>query len=630
MSSNIDELSKSKLFSEFAPVSTEKWEEIINKDLKGADYDKRLIWKTTEGFNVRPYYRAEDLENIEYLKTNPNEFPFTRGNKKDNNNWDIRQDIETENILEANKIALDAISKGANSIGFKAKNIANSNDMTAILSEIDLTKISINFNFTKSYTLIFDLFSKEVERQNIDLSEVRGSLNFDPISFLLLNGNFYNSKENNFEEALYLLKNSKLPNFKLITINGQFIHNSGASIVQELGFSLASANEYVSQLLNKGLSIDEITPKIQFSFAVGSNYFLEIAKLRAARVLWANIVEQYSPKNKEYLKININTTTSFWNKSIYDPYVNMLRTTTEAMSAAIGGSDSITVQPFDITYKNPDEISRRIARNTQTILKSESYFDKIVDPSAGSYYIETLTNSIAEASWKLFQLVEEKDGIIEAVLKNFVQDEIEKTCQQRNMDIAMRKQVILGTNQYPNLNEMMIDKIDSAFQKDNTQTKPQIAKKISIYRASEEFEKIRLEVETSVKSGNKVPKVFLYTTGNLAMRKARATFSTNFFGCAGYNVKEFGGYSSFDESKNDLTNFNPNIVVICASDEDYALVGCDLIKEVKKLLPNSKVVIAGNPTEIISQLKEAGTDDFIHVRSNVLETLKKFNSLLIV
>ncbi|MFA6925209.1 MAG: methylmalonyl-CoA mutase family protein [Bacteroidales bacterium] len=627
MSSTIDKLSNGKLFTEFPPISTIEWEEKIKEDLKGADYEKKLVWKTIEGFSVRPYYRAENLDNLEYLKCLPGEFPFTRGNKKYNNDWEIRQDIETEDIQEANIIARDAVSKGANAIGFRVKIVNKAEEMQALLKGIDLTEVSINFTSSKSFPATLDLFLKEIERQKLDSAKIKGSLGFDPLSYLLLQGNFFTTKDNNFVEAAYLINKVKLelPNFKVITINGNYIHNSGSSLVQELGFSIASANEYVFQLLSKGIEIDEIAPRILFSYAVGSNYFLEIAKLRAARVLWAKVVEQYKPKYKESMQINIHTTTSQWNKTIYDTHVNILRLTTEAMSGAIGGSDSILVQPFDNTFKDGDEFSSRISRNIQTILKSESHFDKVVDPSAGSYYIENLTDSIANTSWKLFQKTEEQGGFIESILKNFVQDEIEKTCQQRNIDIAMRKQIILGTNQYPNLNEQMLDKTTKAKSKEYNFEKKTICKKIKMYRGAEAFEEIRFTVE---KSGKR-PKVFLFAIGNLAMRKARAMFATNFFGCAGYEIIDNAGFKTIEEGLETVKKIEPEIVVICSSDEEYAKIGSEISRGIKTNSAKTKIIVAGNPTEIIEKLKEAGVDDFIHVRSNVLETLKKYNNLLI-
>ncbi|MDP4267507.1 MAG: methylmalonyl-CoA mutase family protein, partial [Bacteroidota bacterium] len=353
---NKNNTSNTKLFEEFPPVSTQQWEDIIIKDLKGADYQKKLIWKTIEGFDVKPYYRAEDIKDLEHLNANPSEFPYTRGIKTDNNNWLIRADYCTSDIQNTNSHVLGAIEKGLDSVGFRVNNINTAEEMSLLLIGIDLTKTEINFLGARSYAKIIELFIEEIKRQNIDSSKVRGSLNFDSLSFALMHGDFHGDRKENFDEAVKIIKLIKenIPNFRAITINAQCMNNSGASNVQELGFALAIGNEYLSELTDRGLDIDTIASQIRFCFGVGSDYFMEIGKLRAARTLWAKIVEAYNPKHLESAYAFIHCITTSFNKSIFDPYVNMLRSTTESMSAAIGGCDSLTVNPFDSTYKRSD------------------------------------------------------------------------------------------------------------------------------------------------------------------------------------------------------------------------------------------------------------------------------------
>jgi methylmalonyl-CoA mutase len=614
-----DKLKSAKLFSEFPPITTKQWEEKIMADLKGADYEKKLIWKTTEGINVKPYYRAEDLEQLEYLNVPPAEYPFVRCTKT-NNNWEIRQDIEETNPERANKIAVNAIARGAEGIGFDAKEIYNAEDLKVLLQKIDLAAISIHFTSAVSFSLLCDLLIHEVEQQKIDASKIKGSFNFDPLTYLLMYGKFQESGENTFSEAADLIKKiqKKLPHFQTITINGQYFHNGGASIVQELAFGLASANEYLAQLTEKGISIDDVAPKIQFVFSIGSNYFMEIAKLRTVRLLWAKIVEQYKPASKDSMKCFIHAVTSEWNKSTYDLYVNMLRNTTEAMSAAIGGCDSMTVNTFDNTIKKSNEFSERNARNTQLVLKKESYLDNVVDPSAGSYYIENLTDSIAEATWKLFLEVEENGGFIKVAESGYVINKIEETCQKRDLDIAMRKQIILGTNQYPNLNENMLDKMTPH---------ADISKLggLKQYRGAGAFEALRLSTEAFEQDGHKRPAVFLFTFGNLAMRKARAGFTTNFFGCAGYKIIDNTGFKTVEDGVAAAIKSEADIIVFCSSDDEYAELVPKANKMLKESKPDVRLVVAGNPVQLIDILKQSGVDDFIHVRSNLLDTLGKYH-----
>jgi methylmalonyl-CoA mutase len=610
-----------KLFPEFPPVSTSQWEEKINADLKGGDYEKKLIWKTDEGISVKPYYRSEDLDGLEYLSVLPGEIPFVRGVKKGKNDWIIRQDVYTEDITEANRIALDAVSRGAGAVGLNARGITSHKQMQQLLNGIDITTTGINFISSRSFPLTLELFIYELAHRGLEGVKIEGSLNFDAIGFLLLHGNFYQSMQSNMDEAEYLIRTivKRLPGFHAITVNGHLFQNAGATLVQELAFSLASGNEYMADLTSKGLPTGTLAESIRFSFGIGSNYFMEIAKLRAARLLWATIVEQYKPENPESARMFIHSTTSLWNKSVYDPYVNLLRTTTEGMSAAIGNTDSMSVLPFDFPYKDESEISRRIARNQQLILKEEANLDKIIDPAAGSYYIESLTNSIAMHAWDLFKLIEDKGGLIECIKSGFIQDEIEKSCRKKDMDIAQRKIVILGTNQYANPLESVSANIEKPQETLNEELP--VYKKLHIYRGARAFEEVRLATENAVANGKKKPSVFLLTIGNAGMRKARATFATNFFGCAGYEILDNAGFKTVEDGVRAALDSKAEIIVLCSSDEEYAAIAPAACKAIRSENKTTMILVAGYPKDLVETLKSEGVDDFIHVRTNVLEFL---------
>ena len=614
-------MAEEKLFTEFPPISTEQWEATINKDLKGADYEKKLVWRTDEGFNVRPYYRAENLKDIDYLNTLPAEFPYTRGTKADNNHWEIVQEIEEADPQKANAIALDALKRGATTIAVNAANLSNATALAALLNGIDLNKTGVQFNHVKSFLDLMKLFLQYVEEKGYDKQVVSGSINFDPLTYRLKHNKFYFSQEEDMMQAVELLNMVEgMKNFKLINVNGILLHNAGSTIVQELGYTLALANEYIAFCTEHGVKMEKAASRMQLTLSVGSNYFMEIAKLRAARLLWSTIVAQYKPACDCAYKIRINTVASTWNKTLYDPYVNMLRSTTEGMSAVIGGSDAISLQPFDVAYKESDEFSRRIARNVQVILKEEAFMDRVVDPAAGSYYVETLTNAIAEHAWKLFQSVEANGGALKAIEDGSLQAEIEKSCQKRDMDIATRRYILLGTNQYPNIKETMADKVERVVKDENEGLKT--------YRGAIAFEEIRLDTEKYAEKNGR-PKVYLLKLGNLAMRQARAGFITNFFGCAGYEIVEPAGFATVEEGVKAAGEAKPDLIVVCSSDEEYATLGVEAAKQCKAQFPNIPFLVAGNPTECLDALKEAGTDDFIHVKVNILESLKKYNELLL-
>jgi len=610
---------ENKLFQEFPPVTTEQWEEVIIKDLKGADYQKKLVWRTDEGFQVRPYYRAEDLNNLDYLEALPNQFPYTRGFKTKDNKWKIVQEITEKDPVKANFIATNALMKGADTVSFCTKNVNSEHDLALLLQNIDLEKNAVQFRCATSYIELMKWFVQIVNNQKYDKTKIAGAIDFDAIIYALKKGKFYRDEATDLQEVVELLTlTSELPLFKIVNVNGLAMHNAGATIVQELGYTLSVANEYLAFATEKGIASEKMASKMQFTLSVGSNYFMEIAKLRAMRLLWSTLIGQYHPACDCAYHIVINSVASSWNKTLYDPYVNMLRSTTEAMAAALGGADSIALKPFDVAYKQEDEFSSRISRNTQIILKEESYFDKVVDPAAGSYYIENLTNSIIEHAWNLFRETELNGGFISLIKKGIIKEEIEQSAQKRDMDIATRKYVLLGTNQYPNANEFMLDKIET--------TKTCDSEGLKSYRGAAAFEALRLQTEAFTKKDHR-PKVFLLKVGNLAMRQARAGFITNFFGCAGYEILDNAGFANAEEGVKAALNATPDIIVLCSSDEEYATLGVEIVQKIKKIKNNIPVLIAGNPTEIVDILNEAGIDDYIHIKNNVLEKLNEYNKV---
>ncbi|MFH1936948.1 MAG: methylmalonyl-CoA mutase family protein [Bacteroidota bacterium] len=616
------------LFQEFPPVMTGEWEEKIKNDLKGDNYARKLIWNTPEGFPVKPYYRSEDLEGLEYLKNLPGEFPYIRGFRQGGNDWIIRQDILSGQVDEANKSALDAIKNGAQAIGFNAREIITHSQMQAILNGIDLEQIAVHFFRSRSYPLTAELLLYEIERQGIDQQWVTGSINFDPVSYLLVHGDIYLSQDNDLEETEYLVKTlqKKLPQFRVINVNGYRFQDAGSTLVQELAFTLASGNEYLAGLTERGFPPDSVASRITFTFAISSSYFLEIAKLRAARLLWSKIVDQYHPANLGSCRMNIHCVTARWNKTIVDPFVNMLRTTTEGMSAALGNTDSLSLLPFDIAYKTPEPFAERIARNQQMILKEESSIHKVVDPAAGAYFIENMTDSIALHAWNLFKEVEERGGMVESVKQEYIQDAVTASRRQKEMDFAQRKLLLLGTNQYPNLSDKILDRISTKDTREDGS--PSTYKKMLPFRAAEPFEKLKFATERHLASGQKEPTVFLFTMGNLAMLRARAGFATNFFGCAGFRIIDNPGFGSVDQGVQEALASSADIIVICSSDDEYRKIVPDITCKLKEQRPSLLVVVAGFPEGIAEELQKAGVDGFIHVKSNLLEELTAYQHRL--
>lgn len=611
---------KEKLFSEFAPVSTEEWMAKITADLKGVPFEKKLVWKTGEGFNVNPFYRAEDIEGLKTTESLPGEFPYVRGTKKDND-WKVRQNIEVTCFKGANEKALDILNKGVTSLGFIIKGSdVNAENIATLLDGICPECVELNFNTCNCKAeMLIGILADYFKGKGADLEKCKGSVNYDPFKKPLVKG-----KENEdwVEAAAAVLKaGAALPGYKVLAVNAFYFNNAGAYISQELGYALAWGNELLAKLTEVGLDATEVAKKIKFNFGISSNYFMEIAKFRAARWLWAEIVASYNPACQCACKMHVHAQTSEWNMTVYDAHVNLLRSQTEAMSAALAGVDSITVRPFDKTYQTPDDFSERIARNQQLLLKEECHLDKVVDPSAGSYYVEVLTNSLADVAWKLFLEVEDKGGFGAEVASGEIQKAVNASNEARKKAVATRREILLGTNQFPNFNEVAAEKIQNEAAGcccgGGHNCGEATITALDFSRGASEFEALRLATE---KSG-KTPKVFMLTIGNLAMRLARSQFSSNFFACAGYKVIDNLGFDTVEAGVEAAVEAGAEIVVLCSSDDEYAELAPAAYKA---LAGRAEFVVAGMPA-CMEDLKAVGIDQYVNVKSNVLETLKAFN-----
>ena len=565
---------REKLFTEFPPVSTEQWEEVIKADLKGADYERKLVWKTPEGFNVRPYYRAENLAGLKFLGSEAGVFPYVRGTRA-HNRWKIHQTVIVNCPKEANAIALKILNAGVDSIEFQiVPETFSAEDLNTLLKDIHIPAVEITFSGSKT-AHVAELVIAKIEKEQLPAEEVHINFCIDPlVKKLTSKGSF--CSENGakcFEKIADLVRKTKAyKGIRVITVSGEIFSNAGSTIVEALAFSLAAGHDYLVRLMDMGFTIEEAAKKIRFSQAITSNYFMEIAKLRAGRMLWANIVKAYNPVKNCPCKMFTHAVTSTWNQTAYDPYVNMLRGTTEAMSASIAGVHSLEVTPFNKAYEDPNEFSMRIARNVELLLKHESHFDQVVDPAGGSYYIENLTDSIANEAWKLFREIEEKGGYPAAYESGFIVERVKASAAAKDKNIATRREILLGANQYPNFTEV----------------------------------------------AGKAPKAFMLTCGSLAMARARAQFSCNFFACAGIKVIDNTFFKSIEEGVKAALESKAEIVVVCASDDDYA----EAAPKVKELLGDKAILVVAGAPACMPELEAQGIKNFINVKSNVLETLK--------
>ena len=611
---------KEKLFTEFQAPTTQEWLDKIQVDLKGADFQKRLVWRTSEGFSVQPFYRKEDVEKLQTPNALPGEYPFVRGNKKDDNTWYIRQEIDAADASAANIKAKDVLNKGIDSLSFKIPGKAVSAEFVEqLLDGIYCDCVELNFCTCKRHSVeLAQLLVSYFEAKGYDKEKIVGSIDWDPMEKIVMKGKDVEPLLQFAPALVDALKD--YPNFRCIAVNSVSLNNSGAYIIQELGYALAWGNEYLQQLVDAGVEPTLAASKIKFNMGISENYFMEIAKFRAARMVWAQIVKQYEPKCDCACKMCVNAVTTSYNMTIFDAHVNLLRSQTETMSAALAGVHSIVVTPFDAAYETPDDFSERIARNQQLLLKEECHFDTVVDPSAGSYYIEELTTSLATEAWKIFLKVEEEGGFLAAIKAGTVQDDINATNEKRHTLAAQRREFILGTNQFPNFNEksdgkMPLEQSCGCGHKDES-----VYKAVSASRLAADFEALRIATEKAEKQ----PVAFMLTIGNLVWRQARAQFSCNFLATAGYKVVDNLGFNTVEEGVDAALAAGADIVVLCSSDDEYAQYA---VPAYKYLDGRAMFVVAGAPA-CSDELKAAGIENFIHVKVNQLETLRMYNEKL--
>lgn len=425
------------LFNDFDEVSHQQWTEKIIKDLKGKDFNENLVWNSIEGIAVQPFYNNENLTD-----NRSKNFNLSSSNRI----WEIRGQVDITTSIEANTKALYLLSRGANAIQFNG-NVSSQLDFEALLNNVEIEIIHIHF-YNSNPNLTLSFLSLYCEKRNINLNQLKGSITFDYFGELLLLGNWNTSEKEDLDQ-LYQLNSAK-NSLKTFTVNGLYFNNAGATIIQELAFSFSQAVEYLSALTDKGIDVNTIADNISFNFGIGSNYFFEIAKIRAARILWNLILKEYNVSSNNCY---IHSTTSSTNYSSFDAHNNILRATTEAMSAVIGGANSITVVPFNVNYENPSDFSERIAINVQHIIKEESFLDKVSDASNGAYYIESLTDEMVEKSLQLFKEIEKKGGFLTNIKNGFIQDSIHQVAKQKQDEYQTGKRILLGVNKHQNKSE---------------------------------------------------------------------------------------------------------------------------------------------------------------------------------
>jgi methylmalonyl-CoA mutase len=699
-----------KLLAEFPSSTAEEWREAAEALLKGKPFDKAMTKQTPEGIRIEPIFRKEVLDGLPASATLPGFDGYLRGTSATGNRntpWEIAQELPYGTPSEFNAAARADLMRGQNSLNVlldiatlkgldpdSAKSgevaacglsLACLKDIETAFDEIIPDAVSFHLRTGCAGLTVGALFFAWLNKQGADLKKVKGSLGMDPIAVKAAAGQLPAKMEELLSEqaiaAHYCAQNA--PGIRAVGVSSLPYHQAGASSVEELGICLATGATYLNEMIERGLSVDDAAQQMRFSFCIGPNFFMEIAKLRAARVLWAQVVKAFGG-NAESQKIVMHARTGLYNKTQKDPYVNMLRTTTEALSGAIGGVDSMCVGNFDEVTREPDTFSRRISRNTQIILQEECELTAVVDPAGGSWAVEWLTNEICEKSWEFFKGIEAEGGMAEALKSGYIAQKIEVTAKQNEALLGARRTSLVGTNVYPNLEEKELEVRLPDYAEVRKQRAREIAaarmeldeasdeavmkalgkivdssgddllptlieaveagatigeisktiratvnpgdfiKPLPAARLATKYEKLRNASARFAEQTGRAPAIFLTNLGPLRRHKARADFTKGFFQSGGFEVISPAGFESAEEAVAALSESEAGITVVCGTDDDYAANFADYAQAIKAALPDMQVLLAGFPGDNEAAYKEAGMDDFIFIKSDNYELNRRY------
>jgi methylmalonyl-CoA mutase len=605
----------------FPIYKLDEWKKIAEESLKGKPLE--LLQRTTyENIVLKPLYTSEDHKiNSQF----PGEGDYRRGINPLgylSNNWKIAQRLSHTSLEELKEKLKNALENGQTALSF---------DLSKDMIEADGFLERLIGEHFRQFPLAVDaggyqaevLFAlAKVAQSREDQEKVTGYVAADPLSEIPVNGllpDDFSSILKDFSKNLQKA-NNHLPNLRTVLVNTTPYHNGGANAIQELGIAAATGVFYLDSL--DEFDAEQIMKKLIFNFSIGSNYFMEIAKLRAARTIWNKIAEAYGV-NENSRGMHIAAETSLFTKTVFDPYVNLLRGGNEAFAAVVGGVQYLHVTPFDqLTGSN--SFSDRIARNIQLILQEESHLTKVIDPAGGSWYIEQLTNELAQKGWAFFQEIEAMGGILEALKGNWLQAKITDVYEKRKQDIFTRKQSIVGTNVYANLADIVPENIEQA-------TKPADSQKedlsISIaqvpqLRLSMPYEGLRKRADELKRKSGKIPSVGLICLGSLKQHKARLDFVRGFLSAGGVTVHASEPIHSVEKAVDFVSKSQTNHFCICGTNELYQTLGLEILQTIQDKFPDRSIYLAGLPEQDDQVIwTENGVKQFIHIKSNCFESL---------
>jgi len=700
-----------RLLAECPPVGYGDWHRLVETELKGAPFEKRMFTSTYEGITLKPIYRPEDIANLPHLNSFPGFASFERGTTAGgyvNQDWAISQEITCSSPSEFNHEARNSLAGGLNAlnmvldkatrngrdpdwanpgeVGAGGLSIATVRDLEHALEGVDLKTTNLFVRSGASGMPFAALLIALMRKRKQQPSLLRGCIEMDPLGVLSHEGSLPQSLEGAYREMAALTRwaEDHAHRLQTICVHSRAWHEAGGNAVQELAFTLATGIEYLREMQQRGLNVNTVAPRIRFAVTVGKNLFMEIAKLRALRMLWSRAVAVLGG-NEDAQKLSLHVRTSQWNKSVCDPHNNILRATVEALVGVLGGCDSLQVGAFDEVVRPPDDFSRRIARNTQLILQKECNLTHVIDPVGGSWFVEVVTAQLADRAWPLFQEVEKQGGMAVALREGFAQQTIHAVAAEKIQSVACRRDSIVGVNQYANPKEQPLEASSEDAKSFHKRRAQQIAshrtslddteseivlKKLSnivntrgeglfaecldavisgatlgeivrairihdhpcatitpvrITRAAVPFERLRAAIERHIAKHQRRPQVFLCNMGPLREHKARADFSRGFFTTGGYDVVSPEGFRTPEAAVQAFVQLGARIAVICSTDENYPALVPPLVKGIRAARPDAVIVLAGFPKDQIEAHQKTGVDEFIHLRADAVQLLGNFH-----
>lgn len=709
---------RDRLLTDFTPATYEQWRALTEEQLKGAPFEKKLVTRTLEGIDVQPLYRAADTEGLAHLGEAPGSGHYVRGTSAGGyrtHPWAIAQEVPYGTPARFNAAVRHDLMRGQSALNVLLDiathngqdpdaaetgevcacglSLATLDDCAAAFEGIYLDMIPVYIQSGVSGVGVLSLLAAYQTREKKPLTQLSGGLGYDPLGVLARAGTLPVSLEAAYNEMAALTEwcAANTPAFRPVMVNAETYREGGAHGVQELAYALATGVDYLRAMLARGLSIEEAAKSIRFTFALGPQFFLEVAKLRAARMLWSRVVEAFGGSD-EARKMRVHGRTLLYNKTLTDPYVNMLRTTTEAFSGVVGGVESLHSGAFDEILREPSEFSRRIARNTQIVLQEECELGATVDPAGGSFLVEKLTDEVAQESWSLFQQIEKDGGMATALQKGSVQKAVGATAAERAKRFGQRRDVLVGTNQYANAkeeapkmempdyaalhhtrsrelasyrisgeregDEKVLDclarvqqsagaaRIDAAVEaasaggtlgeitralRASAPGEPAKASALCIHRLSQPYEQLRGASAAFALSTGKPPQVFLCNMGPLRQHKLRADFTRGFLEPGGFEVVYPQGFQSAQDAAEAALGSGARVAVICSTDDTYPEDVPAVCQAIKAKDPDMYLMMAGFPGDKEAEYKQAGLDDYLFIKSDnykVLETCLKKSGVL--